>query len=83
MGNLKPEYGQNQLDKQIADCRKEINGLIDCFVMRIFPLFGEQWNYYAQLTVKLRRLQLRKELDNSSMALPPESKYRIADGYKI
>lgn len=83
MGNIKPEYGSTQLDKQIIDCRKEINGLIDCFVKRIFPLFGDQWNYYTQLTVKLHRLQLRKELDNSSMAAPAANNYSITAGYKI
>lgn len=80
---MKDEHGFNQLDKQISDCRKEIDGLLDCFCKRIFPLFGDQWRYYTQLTVKLRRLQLKQELDNSKMAAPAASHYKIVDGYKL
>lgn len=80
---MKDEHGFNQLDKQISDTRKEIDGLLDCFIRRIFPLFGDQWKYYTILTVKLRRLQLKKEIDNSNVAPPATHNYKVVDGYKL
>lgn len=72
------------LQKDIDDTRKEIGGLIDCFNKRIFPLFGDQFDYYKLLTVKLYRLQLQGEIENSSVKVSDwHDSYVISDGYKI
>ena len=82
---IKQQQAQNNtLNKEIKDCRKEIDGLLDCFIKRIFPLFGDQFEYYKLLTVKLYRLEMQSEIENSSVKVSNwHESYVIANGYKL
>jgi len=69
----------SQLDMEIADTRAEILALLNCFIDRTFQLFGEQWDFYKQLTVKLYRLKIKKSISESDAELPQARTYYSSD----
>ena len=73
----------SQLDKEIEETLAEIIALLNCFIDRTFPLFGEQWEFYKQLTVKLYRLRLTKQIKSSDAEKANSFHYSIEGGYKV
>lgn len=69
----------SQLDMEIADTRAEILALLNCFIDGTFPIFGEQWEFYKQLTVKLYRLKIKKSISESDAELPQARTYYSSD----
>ncbi len=84
MTKAKLQQHNSKLDQQIEDCHEEINCLTDGFISCKIPLFESEFDTYKLLTVKLYRLELKKELENSSAYIADYcDNYTVVTGYKI
>ena len=71
----KPTIYISQIDKEIAEIRKEMDVLEHCFIDRTFKIPSEQHLYYACLSVKQYRLKLKKEIDARNVKAPVDYNY--------
>jgi hypothetical protein len=84
MGNLNIVRATSQEDKEIEDCRNLIDFLLDCFIDGRLKIFGEKWEEYKILSVKLYRLKMRKIIANSdSDKRDYFENYKVEGNYKI